>query len=80
MQNARLSYFIRVTNVELFNALVQTAEQFSADHAVRFDTRRHQGYYELTTASAALWRKLYLYGQMLAQAQDDYIEGGELPA
>jgi len=25
----------------------------------------------------ALWHELYLYGQMLAQAQDENIDGGE---
>ena len=75
-----MRYFIRVTNVGIFNALVQAAERIAAEKNASFEARRRQGYYELVTASAALWHELYLYGQMLAQAQDDVIDGGELTA
>lgn len=74
MNNVRLSYFIRVTNVGIFNALVEAAERLSDSN---FAAHRQRGYYELVTSSAALWRELYLYGQMLAQAQDEEIDGGE---
>jgi hypothetical protein len=78
MTNARMMYFIRVTNVGIFNALVEAAEKAAAKHSAEFEARRRQGYYELVTANVALWQELYLYGQMLAQAQDEHIDGGEV--
>lgn len=79
MTNARMMYFIRVTNVGLFNALVEAAENAAARYSAPFEARRRQGYYyELVTASHALWNELYLYGQLLAQAQDEHIDGGEV--
>ena len=79
MANARMMYFIRVTNIGIFNALVEAAENAAARHSATFEARRRQGhYYELVTASTALWQELYLYGQMLAQAQDEHIDGGEV--
>jgi hypothetical protein len=42
-----------------------------------FEARRRTGFYELVTGSQTLWHELYLYGQMLAQAQDENIDGGE---
>jgi|PlaIllAssembly_1097288.scaffolds.fasta_scaffold2707654_1 hypothetical protein len=77
MNNVRKGYFIRVTNVGIFNAMVNAADKIAADKNATFEAQRSRGYYELVTASAALWHELYLYGQMLAQAQDEYIEGGE---
>ncbi len=78
MQDARLNtFFIRVTNVGIFNRLVHTAEKLAAAKNVTFEARRHAGFYEIVTNSAALWQELYLYGQMLAQAQDENIDGGE---
>jgi hypothetical protein len=71
------TYFIRVTNVGIFNALVAAAEKTAAEKSATFEARRNRGYYELVTGSAALWHELYLYGQMLAQAQDEDIDGGE---
>ena len=73
MTKARMMYFIRVTNVGIFNAIVQSAETAAAKHHASFEARRRRGYYELVTASTALWQELYLYGQMLAQAQDEHI-------
>lgn len=78
MNNARLMYFIRVTNVGIFNALVEAAESAADKHSVNFEARRRQGYYEIVTASVSLWQELYLYGQLLAQAQDENIDGGEI--
>ncbi|MBN1681839.1 MAG: hypothetical protein JW966_16280 [Anaerolineae bacterium] len=78
MTKTRMSYFIRVTNVGIFNALVAAAEKAAARHATIFDARRRGGFYILSTTNQALWRELYLYGQMLAQAQDENIDGGEL--
>jgi hypothetical protein len=78
MNNARMMYFIRVTNVGIFNALVEAAENAAAKHSADFEARRRQGYYEIVTASASLWQELYLYGQMLAQAQEENIDGGEV--
>jgi hypothetical protein len=77
MHDARMKYFIRVTNVGIFNNLVRAAERLAAAHSATFEARRRTGYYELVTGSAALWHELYLYGQMLAQAQDEDIDGGE---
>ncbi len=77
MNVVRKGYFIRVTNVGIFNALVKAADKIAADKNATFEARRSRGYYELVTASAALWHELYLYGQLLAQAQDEYIDGGE---
>lgn len=70
-------YFIRVTNVGVFNSLVQAAEAAVTRHKTTFDTHRQGGYYTLVTPNPALWNELYLYGQVLAQAQDEHIEGGE---
>jgi hypothetical protein len=80
LNQARRTYFIRVTNVGIFNALVAAADHYAADRGVSFEARRSRGYYELVTNSTALWHEIYLYGQMLAQAQDETIEGGELTA
>jgi len=70
-------YFLRVTSVGIFNALVSSAEERAELHGAVYEARRSRGYYELVTPSESLWRELYLYGQMLAQAQDETIEGGE---
>jgi hypothetical protein len=78
MTNARMMYFIRVTNVGIFNALVEAAEKFAAKHGAEVEARRREGYYELLTGSVSLWQELYLYGQMLAQAQSENIDGGEV--
>jgi hypothetical protein len=78
MPNARMMYFIRVTNVGIFNALVAAAEQSAAKHSAEVEARRREGYYELLTSSMSLWQELYLYGQMLAQAQSENIDGGEV--
>ncbi len=77
MQDARMNYFIRVTNVGIFNNLVKAAEKLAAAHNATFEAHRRTGFYELVTGSRALWHELYLYGQMLAQAQDENIDGGE---
>ncbi len=77
MQDTRMKYFIRVTNVGIFNNLVQAAEKLAAAKNATYEARRRAGFYELVTGSAALWHELYLYGQMLAQAQDENIDGGE---
>ena len=77
MKTARMKFFIRVTNVGIFNLLVEAAEEKAHAHHAELKPRRSRGYYELRTSSADLWQALYLYGQVLAQAQDDYIDGGE---
>jgi hypothetical protein len=69
------SHYIRVTNVALFNAIVAVAERKGRDTEIM--TSRRYGYYELRTSNVALWRELYLYGQMIAQSQDEFIEAGE---
>lgn len=80
MNNARMKYFIRVTNVGIFNALVKAAEDYAAEKSSIYEARRQGGFYEVVTSHFGLWQNLYLYGQMLAQAQDENIEGGELSA
>ena len=80
MMNARMMYFIRVTNVGIFNAIVKSAEGAADRHNAKFEARRRQGYFELLTTSESLWQELYLYGQMLAQAQDEQIDGGHAQA
>lgn len=69
-----LKYYVRVTNVRIFNAIVASAEETDVRD---LDTRRESGYYILRTNDALLWRELYLYGQVLAQAQGEFIEAGE---
>ncbi|KAB2906248.1 MAG: hypothetical protein KJ064_27895 [Anaerolineae bacterium] len=69
-----LKYYIRMTNVALFNAIVASAEKSEA-HDI--ETQREGGYYVLRTNNQFVWRELYLYGQVLAQAQDEFIEAGE---
>lgn len=69
-----LRYYIRVTNVRLFNALVASAEKTEAND---IEASRDGGYYVLRTNNQYVWRELYLYGQMLAQAQGESIEAGE---
>lgn len=75
--NAQLHhpYYIRVTNVDLFNLIVAEAEKH--DIAEEFGATRQQGYYELRTSNSNLWHELVLYGQMLAQLQAEFIETGE---
>jgi hypothetical protein len=77
MNSGRKRYFIRVTNIGIFNAMIAAAEK---KEGVTFEAQRRAGYYEFATANMGLWREIYLYGQMLAQAQDEKIDGGELPA
>jgi hypothetical protein len=57
--------------------MVKAAEHLSAEKGADFEARRSGGYYELVTISAEFWHDLYLYGQMIVQAQDEYIDGGE---
>jgi hypothetical protein len=75
LNTSRMRYFIRVTNVGIFNAMIAAAEKKEGMH---FEAQRRGGYYEFATANMGLWREIYLYGQMLAQAQDENIDGGEL--
>ncbi|NJL94239.1 MAG: hypothetical protein HC915_11200 [Anaerolineae bacterium] len=69
-----LQYYIRVTNVRLFDLLVEAAEKTGVRD---LEASREQGYYILRTNNQFLWKDIFLYGQMLAQAQDDFIEAGE---
>ncbi len=70
------SYFIRVTDVQLFNTLYASLESKNMAHHVR--TSRNSGYYELHTRNAVLWSDLVLYGQYIAQAQGEFLEAGEI--
>jgi hypothetical protein len=69
-----LKYYIRVADVTIFNALVASAESSEAN---AFDAYRDEGYFVLRTNDEILWRDLFLYGQMVAQAQGEYIEAGQ---
>lgn len=69
-----LKYYIRVTDVSLFNALVASAEDSGV---MDIEARRVGGYYVLRTNDEILWKDLFLYGQMLAQAQGEFIEAGQ---
>ena len=75
--NAQLHhpYYIRVTNIDLFNMIVAEAEKHDIGDALQAD-RRH-GYYELRTTDELLWHELAIYGQMVAQLQSEFIETGE---
>ena len=68
-------HYVRVTNVALFNAIVAVAERKGLDSEIK--TSRRYGFYELRTSNVDLWRELYLYGQMIAQSQDEFFEAGE---
>lgn len=68
-----LKYYIRVTEVGIFNALVAAAESSAVQD---IDAQRSEGFFILRTNDEILWKDLYLYGQMLAQAQGEYIEAG----
>lgn len=74
MQIHFLKYYIRVTNVKLFDALVASAEKSTIND---FEMKREAGYYVLRTNDKYIWQELYLYGQVLAQAQGEFIEAGE---
>jgi len=69
-----LKYYIRVTNVKLFNAIVASAE---SSEAKDIETSREGGFYVLCTNNQFVWKELFLYGQMFAQAQGEVIEAGE---
>jgi hypothetical protein len=69
-----LRYYIRVMDVKLFNALVASAEKNAARG---YEAVRSEGYYVIRTNDEVLWKELYLYGQMLAQAQGAYLEAGQ---
>lgn len=74
-RKAKKVYFVRVTNVQLFNALVEAAEKKSSGEG--FTAERTAGFFELRSVDVHLWRDLSLYGQLLAQAQDEFFETGE---
>jgi hypothetical protein len=69
-----LKFYIRVTDVTIFNALVASAESSESDD---FNAYRDEGYFVLRTNDEFLWQDLFLYGQMVAQAQGEYIEAGQ---
>ena len=56
--NAQLHhpFYIRVTNIDLFNMIVAEAEKHDIGEAVQ--AARRQGYYELRTTNAGLWQEL----------------------
>ncbi len=69
-----LKYYIQVTDIKLFNNLVAAAEDANGVH---FEALRQGDLYILRTQDEVLWQELFLYGQMLAHAQGEWIEGGE---
>ena len=68
-------FYIRLLNVELMNMLYATAETKGVVDYI--ETRRREGYYEIWVSDETVWRDLFLYGQMVAQTQDAFIEAGE---
>lgn len=66
-----MAFYIRVRNVQLFNAIYAEAPPNMVQ------TKHTAGTYTLYTDNALLWHELFLYGQILAQDQDAYIDGGE---
>lgn len=70
-----LRFYIRVTAIKLFNNLVASAEEVEEVHFQAM--RESDGYYVLRTNDEALWQDLYLYGQMLAHAEGEFIEADQ---
>jgi hypothetical protein len=70
-----LRFYIRVTDIKLFNNLVASAEDVEEVH---FQALREGDSYVLRTNDEVLWQDLYLYGQMLAHAEGEMIEGGHV--
>jgi hypothetical protein len=75
MFTKRYRYYIRVTNVELFNLIYAAVERKGIEDEVQAE--RRYGYYELRLSDADQWRDLALYAQIIAQAQDEFIETSE---
>jgi len=69
-----LKYYIRVTDVTIFNALVDSAEASETDDVNAY---RDEGSYVLRNNVEILWQYLFLYGHMVAQAHGDFIEAGQ---
>lgn len=69
-----LRYYIRVTDPALFEALVDSANNSEAND---IEKKREGGYLVLRTNNEFVWRELFLYGQMLAQASGATIEAGD---
>jgi hypothetical protein len=69
-----LKYYIRVTEIRLFNSLVASAEDTDGFY---FEALREGDSYVLRTSDYTLWKDLFLYGQMMAQSQGEWIEAGE---
>lgn len=67
-----LRYYIKVTDPNLLDAMLA-----SIDSDTIFETQRDGSLLTLRVADQAVWESLYLYGQMLAQAQDAFIEAGQ---
>lgn len=66
-----MAFYIRVRNIQLFNLIYAEAPP----HLVQ--AKHTAGVYTLYTDHEQLWHELFLYGQILAQDQDAYIDGGE---
>jgi hypothetical protein len=75
MQHSKKTFYIQVTDIAVFNTLYAFVEDNNFVDQVT--AMRREGYYVLTTDEAVLWRELLLYGQMIAQAQDAFIDAGE---
>jgi|GEM_PF-3954104 len=69
-----LRYYIRVTNPKILEALIDAVP---SEHRKNIETSRSATILELRTHDKQLWSDLYLYGQMLAQAQDENIDAGQ---
>ena len=75
MQHSQKTFYIQVTDIAIFNTLYAFVEDNSFVDQVT--AMRRDGYYVLIMNSPRLWRELLLYGQMIAQAQDAFIDAGE---
>jgi len=75
MQHSKKTFYIKVTDIAVFNTLYAFVEDNNFVDQVT--AMRREGYYVLTTDEPNLWRELLLYGQMIAQAQDAFIDAGE---
>jgi hypothetical protein len=67
-----LKYYIRFSSVRLLDSLLAVAQQ-----AKDLNVQRTEQHFLLRTNDEALWKDLFLYGQMLANAENEQIEAGQ---
>lgn len=71
-------YYITVDHPEIFDALWRQGEGAAEAAGAVLTWREVGGRFVLQTDSAAIWRELFLYGQVLAQTLGAEIDGGEI--